>query len=71
MLKLTLLVIVEALIGLAVAGGLLAVIVPLMIARHMIARGDLAGSIVIGAVLVLSVGIMLLRPGSALKRSKN
>jgi hypothetical protein len=68
MLKLTLLVIVEAVIGIAAAAVLLAVIVPLLIRRHFIAPGDLSGSVLIGVVLILAVGAMLLRPGSALNR---
>ena len=68
MLKLTMLVIVEAVIGLAAAAVLLAVIVPLLIGHHFIAPGDVAGSVVIGAVLILAIGAMLFRPGSALNR---
>ena len=68
MLKLTLLVILDAIIGVAAAAVLLAVIVPMLIGHHVITPGDLTGSVVIGAVLVLAIGAMLFRPGSALSR---
>ena len=50
---------------------LLAVVVPIMIKRHLINPGDLAGAAVIGTVMVLAVGAMLTRPGSALRRRKH
>ena len=68
MLKLTMFVILDAVIGLAAAAVLLAVIVPLLIRRHFILPGDLAGTVLIAAVLVLAIGAMLFRPGSALHR---
>lgn len=68
MLTLTIRVMTEAAIGLAAAAVLLAIIVPALIGYHVIKPGDLAGSIVIGAVLVLAIGAMLFRPGSALNR---
>ncbi len=70
MLKLTVLVLVEVIIGLAVAGVVLAVTVPVLIGRQLLAPGDLTSSLVIGAVLILAVTGMLLRPGSALRRAK-
>ena len=71
MLKLMLLLIVESAVALAVAGGLLAVIVPVLAARHIFNPGDLTGSVVIIAVLVLAVAAMLFRPGSALRRKQD
>ena len=68
MLKLVLVVLVEAAIGVAVAGVVLAVGIPLMIHRNWIAPGDLAGSMLVLSVLALSVSGMLLRPGSAISR---
>jgi hypothetical protein len=68
MLKQLVLVMIEVAVALAVAGALLAVIVPVLVARHTINPGDLAGSVVIVTVLLLAVGAMLFRPGSALRR---
>ncbi len=68
MLKLTMLVILDAVIGIAAAAVLLAVTVPLLIGHHVIMPGDLAGSVMIGVVLILFIGAMLFRPGSALRR---
>ena len=68
MLKLTLLVILDAVVGLAAAAVLLAVIVPLLIGHQFIMPGDLAGSVMIGVVLILAIGAMLFRRGSALSR---
>ena len=68
MLKYTLLVVADAVIGVALAGGMLAIILPLLITRHMISPGDFAGSLIVVAVLALSVSVMLLRPGGALQR---
>ena len=67
MLKLALIVIVEAFIGVAAAGVLLAVVVPLLIRYGVIVPGALAGSVVIAAVLMFAIGAALLRPGSALR----
>jgi hypothetical protein len=68
MLKLTAMVLFEAVIGLAVAGAVLAVGIPPMVGHELISPGDLAGSIIIAAVLVCSIGGMLFRPGSAINR---
>lgn len=71
MLKLTMFVILEVVVGVALAAALLAVAVPLLIRYRYMLPGDLAGSVLIGAVLVLSVAAMLFRPGSAIRRPKN
>ena len=68
MLKLTILVIVDVLIGIAAAAVLLAVLVPSLIGQHLIAPGDLAGLIIICAILILAIAVMVFRPGSALHR---
>jgi hypothetical protein len=64
-------VIVEVVIGIAAAAGLLAVAVPLLIQRHLVTPGDLRGSLVIGGVLALAILAMLVRPGSALRERKH
>jgi hypothetical protein len=66
--KLTAMVLFEAAIGLAVAGVVLAVGIPLMVGHKLIGPGDLTGSVIIVAVLVCSIGGMLFRPGSAINR---
>jgi hypothetical protein len=68
MLKLTMRVLVEVAIGLAAAALLLAVLVPVLVRHHLIAPGDLMGSVVIAGVLILAIGGMLFRPRSALNR---
>jgi hypothetical protein len=68
MLKLIMSVLVEAVIGLAVAAVVLAIAVPVMVRRDLIVPGDLAGSVVIAGVLVCAIGGMLFRPGSAINR---
>lgn len=68
MLKVAMLVLVEAVIGLAVAAVVLAIAVPVMVHHDLIAPGDLAGSVVIAGVLVCAIGGMLFRPGSAINR---
>jgi hypothetical protein len=70
MVKLISLVILDALIGLAVAATMLAVIVPLLIRHHLITPGDFGGSLLIVGVLLLAVGGMVLRPGSRLRKGK-
>jgi hypothetical protein len=69
--RLILRVIVEVVIGIAAAAGLLAVAVPLLIQRHLVAPGDLRGSLVIGGVLALAIAAVLVRPGSALRQRKH
>ena len=61
---------VEAIVGVAVAGLLLAVAMPVLIRHHFLAPGDLRGALLIGTVLVLAIGVILLRPGGSLRRRK-
>ena len=68
MLKLAFVVLVEVVVGLAVAAIVLAVGIPVMMRRELIAPGDLTGSFLIAGVLLAAVGGMLLRPGSAINR---
>lgn len=71
MLRFMAIVVVETVIGIALAGALLAVIVPLLIEYHMIAPGDMAGAALIASVLIMAICVALFRPGSALRRSKS
>ena len=68
MVRLVLAVLVEIVIGLAIAAIVLAVRVPMMIGGGLMAPGDLVGTLAIAAVLAAAVGGMLLRPGSAICR---
>lgn len=68
MLKLAVLVLVEVMLAITVAGVVLAILVPLMIRYELIAVGDLAGSIVIAGIILAAIGAMVFRPGSALNR---
>jgi hypothetical protein len=70
MLKLIALVIVEIVVGIAAAAGVLAVLIPQLIRHQIITPGSDAGAAVIGAVIVLAIGIMLFRPGSVLHRRR-
>ena len=68
MLKLMLRVLVEILIGVSLAGVVLAASVPVLIRYELVTPGDLAGTFVIAGALVIAVGGMLFRRGSALNR---
>ena len=62
---------VETIVGVAVAALLLAVAVPVLIRHHFLAPGDPRGVLLIGAVLVLAISVILLRPGGSLRRDKH
>ena len=68
MIKLTVRILIETIIGLTMAAVLLAVAVPLMIRLKLIVPGDIAGSLVVTGTLVCAIGGMLFRPGSAINR---
>ena len=68
MLRLALVVAVEIVVGLALAGIVLAVAVPVMVRRNLMAPGDLLGVLVIGIAFVVAIGAMLFRPGSGINR---
>jgi hypothetical protein len=68
MIKLALLVLAEAAIGVALAGVVLAIIIPLLLRFGWIAPGGAAGTAAIVAVLVMAVAVLLFRPGSAINR---
>jgi len=60
----------EILVGIFVAGIVLGVGIPILIRTGVIAEGGIAGLLVIAGTLVLAICGVLLRPGSALKRSR-
>ena len=60
----------EVLIGILAAGIVLGIGIPILIKVGAIAEGGIAGLAVIAGTLVLAICGMLLRPGSALKRSR-
>jgi peptidoglycan/LPS O-acetylase OafA/YrhL len=60
----------EILIGVLVAGIALGVGIPFLMRSGYITEGGLSGLLVIAGTLVLAICGMLLRPGSALKRSR-
>jgi hypothetical protein len=68
MLKTTLIVTLEIAVGIAGAGLLLAVIVPPLIGHHVITPGDLAGSVLIGTVVMAAICAMVFRPGGAMRQ---
>jgi hypothetical protein len=70
MMKLLFLVLLEVVVAIAIAGGILAAVVPVLVEHHTMNPGDLRGSVLIVGVMVMAVGAMLFRPGSALRRSK-
>lgn len=66
--KLVLFIICEVMVGIALGGALLAVLVPVLSHVGILGSGGTAGAILITGVLITSIGVMLLRPGSALNR---
>jgi hypothetical protein len=68
MVKLILRMVGEILIGVFLAGIILAISVPMLVRSGMIVPGDVASVCIIAGTLALAVGAMLFRPGSALHR---
>lgn len=68
MLKLAVLVLLEVMLAITVAGVVLAILVPVLIRYELIAIGDFTGSIVIAGTILVTIGAMLFRPGSAVNR---
>jgi len=68
MVKLVLTLAFEVMIGVALGGTVLAVLVPVLSHFGLVSSGDMTGAFVIISVLVISVGLIILRPGSALNR---
>jgi hypothetical protein len=66
--KLLLSVIIEVIIGVSLAGVVLAVAVPMLHSANLLGANDLTSTIVIVGVLGVAVAIALFRPGSAIHR---
>ncbi len=68
MVKLILRMVGEILIGFFLGGIILAICVPMLMRSGMIVPGDMVSICLIPGTLVLAVGAMLFRPGSAIHR---
>jgi hypothetical protein len=68
MAKLVLSVLIEAIVGVSLAGLLLAVIVPVMNRYRTAGVEASASAMVVGAVITGVTALVLLRPGSAINR---
>jgi len=66
--KLLLNVIIEVVIGVSLAGVILAVAVPMLHSADLLGTNELTSAIVIVGLLVVAVAIALFRPGSAIHR---
>jgi hypothetical protein len=66
--KLLLGVVIEVFVGVAFAGLILALAIPLMNHTADVAANDVMARAVIAGVLALSLAIALFRPGSAIRR---
>ena len=67
--KLIVHVAVEVVVGLMVGGVILAVLIPPLLRRHWIEQGDVRGACLISLVLLITVGVMVFRPGGTLRRT--
>jgi hypothetical protein len=68
MLRVLVIVLVEAIVGVMIGGVVLAMAIPALYHYGLLAAGDLAGAVLITLVLVCTVGAMIWRPGSAMNR---
>ena len=68
MVKLLVTVAFEVVVGVALGGAVLAVVIPVLSHFGLIGSEGMAGALVITGGLVIAVGFMVLRPGSALNR---
>ncbi len=68
MLKLLLGVLVEAIVGVSLAGLILAVVVPVMNHYQSVRAGNVMAIGVIAGVIVCVTALVLVRPGSAINR---
>ena len=68
MLRLIVMVLLETIAGVAIGGVLLAIALPALNRYDLIAPDGLAGAVLITLVLVCTIGVMILRPGSAMNR---
>lgn len=68
MLKLLLGMIAEVVVGVGLAGVVLAVAIPVLNRSGLIGIGDAAARVIIIGVIVLALAVALFRPGSAIHR---
>lgn len=68
MMKLLLGVVIELVVGVSVAGGVLALLVPALSWWGALGERDVGVIAAIVGVLLVSVGVALFRPGSAIRR---
>jgi hypothetical protein len=68
MLKTLVSVVVEVLVAAAIAGLLLAVVVPVLTRTEVVGANDVLTQVVIIGVLVGAVALALFRPGSVIRR---
>lgn len=68
MIKTMLLLLAEVVVGLVVAGALLAVAVPVLVRNDILTAGDTRGVVLVSLVLAVCVGGAVFRPGSTLNR---
>ena len=61
-------VILEVLVGVSLAGMLLAIVIPLLNRYDLIAAGDRTATAIIVAVLAGALAVALFRPGSSIHR---
>ena len=68
--KLVVTVVVESLLGLTIAAGILAIGIPVLLRGGVIAPGDTRGSLLIASVVIVCIAAAILRPGSALRERR-
>jgi hypothetical protein len=68
MLKRLLSGVAELALGIAMAGLVLALVIPLLLKSGIISTGDRLGSVLIALILATGAGIAVLRPGGMLNR---
>jgi hypothetical protein len=66
--KLAVIVVIEVIIGVSLAGALLAILIPVLHRYALLTPGDLTSNVVVGIVIIAVTGAILLRPGSAINR---
>ena len=68
MMKLLLGVVIELFVGVSVAGGILALLIPALSWSNAVGERDVGVIAAVVGVLVVSVAVALFRPGSAIRR---
>ncbi len=68
--RLVLTVVVESLLGLTIAAGILAIGIPVLLRSGVIDPGDPRGSLLIASVVIVCIAAAIFRPGSALRERR-